>query len=68
MAGAGDRADDDAGAPTGLVALFEALEAAGPEAAEHLVTAAHELVLAVKVIVDAAERALAEQRASARAE
>lgn len=42
--------------------LFVALAEASPEAAEHLVTAAHEMVLAVKVIVDAAESALAEHR------
>ena len=42
-----------------------ALTEAGPEAAEHLVNAAHELTLAVKVVVDAFERTLAEQRAHA---
>lgn len=52
-----------AGAAASLVdGLFCALAEASPEAAEHLVTAAHEMVLAVKVIVDAAESALGEHR------
>jgi hypothetical protein len=51
-----------AGAPSLVDGLFCALAEASPEAAEHLVTAAHEMVLAVKVIVDAAESALAEHR------
>lgn len=42
--------------------LLAAFEEAGPEAAEHLVTAAHEFSLAVKVVVDALERGLASQR------
>ena len=45
-----------------LAGLVAALEQAQPEAAEHLVAAAHELVLAVKTVVDAAEGALAAQR------
>jgi hypothetical protein len=47
-----------------LAALATALQQAGPEAGAHLVTAAHELVLAVKVIVDATESVLADQRAA----
>ena len=45
-----------------LVALVEALGDAQPEAAEHLVAAAHEVVLTVKVLVDATEAVLAYQR------
>jgi hypothetical protein len=48
--------------------LAAALQEAGPEAAEHLVNAAHELTLAVKVVVDALERGLAEQRGAFAAE
>jgi hypothetical protein len=60
-----------AGAPGGpggpdplgtLAALVDALQQAQPEATEHLVTAAHELVLAVKCVVDATEAVLAAQR------
>lgn len=57
----GARLGDDT--PLAVAALLHALQEAGPEAAEHLMAAAHELVLAVKVVVDATERALAEQRA-----
>ncbi|MGZ4753655.1 MAG: hypothetical protein ACXVKA_03810 [Acidimicrobiia bacterium] len=49
-----------------LVALFDALQGAQPEASEHLVAAAHELVLAVKSVVDATEAVLAAQRAASR--
>lgn len=45
-----------------LGGLVEALVDAQPEASEHLVAAAHELVLAVKTVVDATEAALAAQR------
>jgi hypothetical protein len=48
----------------GLATLVDALQGAQPEATEHLVTAAHELVLAVKTVVDATEAALAAQRES----
>ncbi|MGZ6925383.1 MAG: hypothetical protein ACXVJF_01570 [Acidimicrobiia bacterium] len=47
-----------------LLALVEGLADAQPEAAEHLVAAAHEVVLTVKVLVDATEAVLAEQRAA----
>ena len=45
-----------------LLALVEGLSDAQPEAAEHLVAAAHEVVLTVKVLVDATEAVLAHQR------
>ncbi len=45
-----------------LLALVEGLSDAQPEAAEHLVAAAHEVVLTVKVLVDATEAVLAQQR------
>ena len=47
-----------------LATLVDALQGAQPEATEHLLTAAHELVLAVKTVVDATEAVLAAQRAS----
>ena len=53
-----------AGGFAALLALAEALGDAQPEAAEHLVAAAHEVVLTVKVLVDATEAALADQRAA----
>jgi hypothetical protein len=57
------------GAPGSAVGpLISALTEAGPEAAEHLVNAAHEFTLAIKVVVDAFERSLAEQRAAFEAE
>ena len=58
-------ADQSAGAVGGfatLVALVEGLSEAQPEAAEHLMAAAHEVVLTVKVLVDATEAVLAQQR------
>jgi len=55
------------GDPLGtLVALVDALQSSQPEATEHLVAAAHELVLAVKTVVDATEAVLAAQRGSPR--
>jgi hypothetical protein len=57
------------GAPGSAMGPFiSALTEAGPEAAEHLVNAAHELTLAIKVVVDAFERTLADQRAAFAAE
>jgi hypothetical protein len=47
-----------------LMALVEGLADASPEAAEHLVAAAHEVVLTVKVLVDTTEAVLAERRAA----
>ena len=61
---------DQAGAAAGgfatLLALVEGLSEAQPEAAEHLVAAAHEVVLTVKVLVDATEAVLAQQREAMR--
>ena len=62
-----DADPSDATATGGFAALFALAEALGdaqPEAAEHLVAAAHEVVLTVKVLVDATEAVLAEQRAA----
>ena len=68
------RAEDDGeysdpGAPgpgmpprTAVESLVNALLEAGPEVAEHVVRAAQELLLAVQVIVDAADRAVKEQQ------
>lgn len=67
--GPGWRDEPDAGdlPPTdglsALLALVDGLASAQPEAAAHLVAAAHEVVLAVKTVVDATEAVLAEQRA-----
>src|SRR3954469_3133456 len=66
-AGAGHERTEDAGTAGGgafaaLMALAEALGDAQPEAGEHLAAAAHEVVLTVKVLVDATEAAVAEQR------
>lgn len=54
--------DGAAGGFATLLALVEGLGDAQPEAAEHLVAAAHEVVLTVKVLVDATEAVLAQQR------
>lgn len=48
--------------PTAVESLVNALLEAGPEVAEHVVSAAQELLLAVQVIVDAADRAVKEQQ------
>jgi hypothetical protein len=48
--------------PTGLESLVNALLEAGPDVAEHVVRAAQELLLAAQAVVDAAERAVDEQR------
>jgi len=56
--------DTSVGGFAALLALVEGLGDAQPEAAEHLVAAAHEVVLTVKVVVDATEAVLAEQRAA----
>jgi hypothetical protein len=63
-----DYADPDAPGPTmppptAVESLVNALLEAGPEVAEHVVKAAQELLLAVQVIVDAADRAVQEQQA-----
>jgi hypothetical protein len=56
--------DGAVGAFATLLALVEGLNDAQPEAAEHLVAAAHEVVLTVKVLVDATEAVLAQQRSA----
>jgi hypothetical protein len=61
-AGPGDAGGDPLGT---LAALVDALQGAQPEASEHLIAAAHELVLAVKTVVDATEAVLAASRAEA---
>jgi hypothetical protein len=48
--------------PTSVESLVNALLEAGPEVAEHVVRAAQELLLAAQVVVDAAERAVDEQK------
>ena len=48
--------------PTAVESLVNALLEAGPEVAEHVVKAAQELLMAVQVIVDAADRAVQEQQ------
>jgi hypothetical protein len=48
--------------PTPVESLVNALLEAGPEVAEHVVRAAQELLLAVQVIVDAADQAVKEQQ------
>jgi hypothetical protein len=63
-----DYADPDAPGPTmppptAVESLVNALLEAGPEVAEHVVKAAQELLLAVQVVVDAADRAVQEQQA-----
>jgi hypothetical protein len=55
--------DPDEPRPSADAALAALLEA-GPEAAEHLLKAAHELLLAAKAVVDAGERALEAHRAA----
>jgi len=65
----GASGDPLSGAPGSVMGPFiSALTEAGPEAAEHLVNAAHEFTLAIKVVVDAFERTLAEERATFAAE
>ena len=62
--GGADASDGAVGGFATLLALVEGLSDAQPEAAEHLVAAAHEVVLTVKVLVDATEAVLAQQRAA----
>lgn len=49
-------------APTALESLVNALLEAGPDVAEHVVRAAQELLLAAQAVIDAADRAVAEQQ------
>ena len=60
--GGADAFDGAVGGFATLLAMVEGLSDAQPEAAEHLVAAAHEVVLTVKVLVDATEAVLAHQR------
>ena len=62
--GGADASDGAVGGFATLLAMVEGLSDAQPEAAEHLVAAAHEVVLTVKVLVDATEAVLAQQRAA----
>jgi hypothetical protein len=48
--------------PTSVESLVNALLEAGPEVADHVVRAAQELLLAAQAVVDAAERAVDEQK------
>lgn len=48
--------------PTAVESLVNALLEAGPDVAEHVVRAAQELLLAAQAVVDAAERAIDEQK------
>ena len=50
-------------APASVDVFVAALLEAGPEAAEHLLKAAQELLLAAKAVVDAGERAVEAHRA-----
>lgn len=50
------------GPPTAVESLIGALLEAGPEVGEHVVKAAQELLLAIQVIVDAADHAVQEQK------
>jgi hypothetical protein len=65
-AGSSEPVGAAAGGFATLLALVEGLSEAQPEAAEHLVAAAHEVVLTVKVLVDATEAVLAQQRETMR--
>jgi hypothetical protein len=56
------RTTRDLPAPTSVESLVNALLEAGPEVADHVVRAAQELLLAAQAVVDAAERAVAEQK------
>jgi hypothetical protein len=58
----GEASGHELGPPTAIESLVGALLEAGPDVAEHVVKAAQELLLAVQVIVDAADHAVQEQR------
>ena len=58
----GEASGPGLGPPTAVESLIGALLEAGPEVAEHVVKAAQELLLAVQVIVDAADHAVQEQQ------
>jgi hypothetical protein len=57
-----DRPEAQLPPPTALESLVNALLEAGPDVAEHVVRAAQELLLAAQAVVEAAERAVDEQR------
>ena len=59
---AGDTTGPELGPPTAIESLIAAMLEAGPDVAEHVVKAAQELLLAVQVVVDAADRAVREQQ------
>ena len=59
---AGDTVGAELGPPTAIESLIAAMLEAGPDVAEHVVKAAQELLLAVQVVVDAADRAVREQQ------
>ncbi|HEX6310398.1 MAG TPA: hypothetical protein VF152_02085 [Acidimicrobiia bacterium] len=58
----------DGGSGSAADVLVSALMDAGPEAAEHLLKAAQELLLAAKAVVDAGERVVEQTRATAGAD
>ena len=66
---ADDRTDaDDAAQPTAgktAEAMVAALKEAGPEATEHLLNAARELLAAAKAVIEASERIVAERQSDA---
>jgi hypothetical protein len=54
-----DATDEPAGgAELGVGGLLDALVGAGPETAEHLLRAMHELLLAAQTVIEAAERGM----------
>jgi hypothetical protein len=57
-----DTVGPELGPPTAIESLIAAILEAGPDVTEHVVKAAQELLLAVQVVVDAADRAVNEQR------
>lgn len=59
-----DTDDHDERAPSPADTALTALLEAGPEAVEHLLKAAQELLLAAKTVVDAGERAVESHRAT----
>ena len=59
---AADSATDAPAPPTPFESIVNALLEASPDVADHVVKAAQELLLAVQVVVDAADRAVKEQQ------
>lgn len=58
--------DDPESPEAGVQTLVEALMAAGPETADHLLRAMEELLLAARTVMVAAEKGIVEQRAADR--